>query len=69
MILPRDKEGKIITSSLEVKELAFKLKEKLGYGILDAKKAIIQSDGDLIKAEAILIATEGFKYSKLITYK
>lgn len=69
MELPRDKEGKIISSSNEIKELALALKAKVGYGILDARKALIKADGDFDKAEAILIATEGFKSTKLVTYK
>jgi translation elongation factor EF-Ts len=69
MELPRDKEGNIISSSNEIKKLALALKSKVGYGILDAKKAIMKADGDFAKAEAILIATEGFKGSKLVTYK
>ena len=69
MELPRDKEGNIITSSGEIKKLSVALKEKVGYGILDARKALIKADGDFAKAEAILIATEGFKGTKLVTYK
>jgi translation elongation factor EF-Ts len=69
MELPRDKEGNIISSSNEIKKLALALKEKVGYGLLDARKALLKTDGDLIKAEAILISTEGFKSSKLVTYK
>jgi translation elongation factor EF-Ts len=69
MELPRDKEGNIISSSNEIKKLALALKEKVGYGLLDARKALLKTDGDFAKAEAILIATEGFKGSKLVTYK
>jgi translation elongation factor EF-Ts len=69
MELPRDKEGNIISSSNEIKKLALALKEKVGYGLLDARKALLKTDGDFAKAEAILIATEGFKGYKLVTYK
>jgi hypothetical protein len=67
--LPRDEEGRLILSSPEMKSQAMILYQKIGYTVMDARKAIFFADGDIEKAESILVKTEGFRSSKLITYR
>lgn len=62
-------KSKVDTSSSEFKEKAIQLYKKVGYTVMDAKKALYWAEGDMEKAEEILKETEGFRSSKLITYR